>query len=77
MIPLPGPSAILAALVGSGFPAVPFSFLGFVPRRGRERTLCLDRVCVAPETVVIFESPSGSECFFPSWLNDVGKNEWR
>ena len=57
VIPLPGPSAILSALVGSGFPAVPFSFLGFVPRRGRERTLCLDRVCVAPETVVVFESP--------------------
>ena len=57
VVPLPGPSAVLSALVGSGFPAVPFSFLGFVPRKGKERARCLERVAEARETIVLFESP--------------------
>ncbi len=57
VVPLPGPSAVLAALVGSGFPTVPFSFLGFVPRKGTERVQCLERVAAARETVILFESP--------------------
>jgi len=57
VIPIPGPSAILHALVGSGLPTVPFSFLGFVPRKGRERTELLQRISSAEETTVLFESP--------------------
>ena len=57
VVPLPGPSAVLTALVGSGLPVVPFSFLGFVPRKGKERAAFLDRVEQARETVVLFESP--------------------
>ena len=55
--PVPGPSAILAALVGSGLPTLPFSFLGFPPRRGRARTEFLERIRRSAETVVAFESP--------------------
>ena len=57
MVPIPGPSAVLSALVGSGFPTVPFSFLGFVPRKGKERVQCLERVAEARDTIVLFESP--------------------
>jgi len=57
VVPIPGPSAVLHALVGSGLPSVPFAFLGFVPRRGRAREELLDRVCDSDETVVLFESP--------------------
>jgi 16S rRNA (cytidine1402-2'-O)-methyltransferase len=57
VVPIPGASAILAALVGSGLPCVPFSFLGFVPRKGRERGALLERVAGATDTVVLFESP--------------------
>ncbi len=57
VIPVPGPSAALAALVASGFPAVPFQFLGFVPRKGREREAFVERVVEARETTVFFESP--------------------
>lgn len=57
VVPVPGPSAILAALVASGLPTVPFAFLGFVPRKGRERRALLERVADSPETVVLFESP--------------------
>jgi len=57
VIPIPGPSAVMAALVASGLPAIPFAFLGFPPRKGRERADFLSRVRTAPETVVLFESP--------------------
>lgn len=57
VIPIPGPSAVLHALVGSGFPSVPFTFLGFLPRKGRERSEALERIAAARETIVLFESP--------------------
>jgi 16S rRNA (cytidine1402-2'-O)-methyltransferase len=57
VVPLPGPSAVLSALVVSGFPTVPFTFFGFLPRKGRERGELLDRVAASRETVVLFESP--------------------
>ena len=57
VIPIPGPSAVLAALVGSGLPGDRFTFLGFPDRKGRERTRLLQRVAASEESVVLFESP--------------------
>ena len=57
VVPLPGPSAVLAALVSSGLSADRFVFLGFPPRRGSERAELLDRVAGSDETVVLFEAP--------------------
>jgi 16S rRNA (cytidine1402-2'-O)-methyltransferase len=57
VVPVPGPSAVLAALVGSGLPMDRFSFLGFPPRKGKERRALLERVAESPETTVLFESP--------------------
>ncbi len=57
VVPVPGPSAILAALVGSGLPTDRFAFLGFAPRKGGERGALMDRVAHAPETTVLFEAP--------------------
>jgi 16S rRNA (cytidine1402-2'-O)-methyltransferase len=50
---LPGPSAVVTALVASNLPADRWRFEGFLPRRGGE----LERLLTAPETVVAFESP--------------------
>ena len=55
--PVPGPSAILSALIGAGFPTVPFTFHGFVPRKGKLRKAMLEQLAAAPETSVAFESP--------------------
>ena len=44
VVPLPGASAVLAALVASGLPAARWGFEGFLPRRGRERRERLARV---------------------------------
>jgi 16S rRNA (cytidine1402-2'-O)-methyltransferase len=50
---LPGPSAVLSALVASGLPAERWRFVGFLPRKQGE----LEGVFRSPETVVAFESP--------------------
>ncbi|TFH66442.1 MAG: rRNA small subunit methyltransferase 1, partial [Gemmatimonadales bacterium] len=57
IVPIPGASAVLAALAGSGFSGDRFSFLGFPPRKGGERGELMDRVSTSPDTVVLFESP--------------------
>ena len=57
VVPIPGPSAILSALIASGLAAERFVFLGFVPRRGSERRELLARVATSAETSVLFESP--------------------
>ncbi len=57
VVPLPGPSAVLAALVASGLPTERFTFLGFPDRKGKGRARLLERVATSEETVVLFESP--------------------
>lgn len=57
VVPIPGPSAILAALVASGLPSERFCFLGFPERKGGERRALVDRVAGSEETVILFESP--------------------
>jgi 16S rRNA (cytidine1402-2'-O)-methyltransferase len=58
VIPIPGPSAALAALVASGLAAEPFTFFGFLPRSGRARGERLDELGSAAYTAVIYESPA-------------------
>ena len=54
---IPGPSAALAALVVSGLPMDRFSFEGFVPRSGRDRTERLTAVAADVRTSILFEAP--------------------
>jgi 16S rRNA (cytidine1402-2'-O)-methyltransferase len=56
---LPGPSAVLTALVASGLPGERFRYVGFLPRRGTAgKSAELERVLNdAPDTLVAFESP--------------------
>ncbi len=54
---LPGPSAPITALVSSGLPADMVVFLGFLPRKGRERARLLGRISEERSTFVLFESP--------------------
>jgi 16S rRNA (cytidine1402-2'-O)-methyltransferase len=55
--PIPGPSAVLAALSASGLPTEPFTFLGFPPTRLNDRKLWFDRLRGAAGTVIFFEAP--------------------
>jgi len=54
---LPGPSAVLAALVVSGLPVDRFCFEGFIPRKSAERQRYLDALTEERRTMVFFEAP--------------------
>lgn len=55
--PIPGPSAVLCALIGSGLATSAFRFVGFLPRNGQPRIDALATIATTPEPVVFFESP--------------------
>ena len=57
VVPIPGPSAVTAALSVSGMSSGEFHFLGFLPSRRKERVQVLERVATSPHTLVIFEAP--------------------
>jgi 16S rRNA (cytidine1402-2'-O)-methyltransferase len=57
VVPVPGPSAVLAALSASGLWGDRYLFLGFVPRKGRERARLLSRAATEEWSVVLFEAP--------------------
>jgi len=54
---VPGSSAVTTAMAVSGLPADEFLFLGFLPRRIKERQAKLRSVAVFPQTIAIFEAP--------------------
>jgi 16S rRNA (cytidine1402-2'-O)-methyltransferase len=57
VIPIPGASALLAALVASGLGAERFTFYGFLPRKGRERAEMLGELATLRHTAVLYEAP--------------------
>jgi len=58
VVPIPGASALLAALVASGIEAGTFTFLGFPPRKGGSRTEMMEEIAASPRAVVLYESPN-------------------
>jgi 16S rRNA (cytidine1402-2'-O)-methyltransferase len=58
VVAVPGPSAVAAALSVSGIPADRYLFLGFPPRKGKDRRRLLDTVATALWTSVLFEAPN-------------------
>jgi len=61
VVVVPGPSAVIAALVGSGLPTRRFVFEGFLARKGRERGEQLAQIAAEHRTVVLYESPKRTE----------------
>ncbi|MBM4447895.1 MAG: 16S rRNA (cytidine(1402)-2'-O)-methyltransferase [Chloroflexi bacterium] len=57
VIPVPGPSAVITALVASGLPTDRFLYLGFLPRRAAARKQVLESVAQESGTLVILEAP--------------------
>jgi 16S rRNA (cytidine1402-2'-O)-methyltransferase len=74
VVPIPGPSALVAAVSASGLVDGPFLFAGFLPRAGEERRAALGRAVGAGVPVVLFESANRlSETLhdLETWLGDV------
>ena len=57
VVPIPGASALLAGLVGSGIAPEPFTFYGFPPRGGKDRERLLQTLARLEHTAVLYESP--------------------
>ncbi|HEX6533960.1 MAG TPA: 16S rRNA (cytidine(1402)-2'-O)-methyltransferase [Gemmatimonadaceae bacterium] len=57
VVPVPGASALLAALVVSGIDADRFTFYGFLPRKGQGRAALIAEIAALPHTAVLYEAP--------------------
>src|ERR1700728_2586407 len=57
VVPIPGASAFLAALVASGLPTDSFRFRGFLPAKRGERRAALEAIRTSPRTQVFYEAP--------------------
>ncbi len=57
VVPIPGPSAIVTALVISGLPTYRFTYIGFLPRKSGDRQRLLESVAGEPGTIIALETP--------------------
>src|SRR4051812_43267749 len=73
--PIPGPSAILAAISVAGLRDQTFTFLGFPPTRLSERSAWLEQVRTAGRTVVFFESPHRIRATLEDLMRSVGDRD--
>src|SRR5947207_9015056 len=55
--PVPGPSAVIAALTASGLPTEEFHFIGFLPHKSGRRRARLETLSQMEATLVLYESP--------------------
>ena len=57
VVPIPGPTAMICALVASGLPTQRFVFEGFLPTSKKERTIILKEIAAEERTVIFYEAP--------------------
>ena len=57
IVPIPGPSAVIAALSVSGLPTDAFLFRGFLPHKSKKRRDLLEQLQEGRETIILYESP--------------------
>lgn len=74
IVPVPGPSAVTAALSVSGLPADRFTFLGFLPRRGAERRRRLEEASTSRWTVVMFEAATRLNSLLVALVEGCGED---
>jgi 16S rRNA (cytidine1402-2'-O)-methyltransferase len=57
VVPVPGPSALISALIAAGLPTDEFFFAGFVPSRSNARRARLSELRTVPGTLIFYEAP--------------------
>ncbi|MBZ5498794.1 MAG: 16S rRNA (cytidine(1402)-2'-O)-methyltransferase [Acidobacteriia bacterium] len=75
VIPIPGPSAIVAALTGSGLPTDSFFFAGFLPPRRGPRRKRLQEIADIPATLVFYEAPHRLEAALEDMVGILGARQ--
>jgi 16S rRNA (cytidine1402-2'-O)-methyltransferase len=71
--PVPGPSAVLAALSASGLPTEAFTFMGFPPTRANDRKSWFERVKAIRGTIVFFEAPHRLQSTLREIAREIGE----
>jgi 16S rRNA (cytidine1402-2'-O)-methyltransferase len=74
VVPIPGASALLAALVAAGIEAEPFTFFGFLPRTGKDRRERLAQLGPMSHTAVLYEAPGRVERLLKELLESCGSD---
>src|SRR5688572_8784034 len=73
VVPIPGASALLAALVAAGIEPEPFTFFGFLPRSGKERKERLQQLLPLAHAAVLYEAPGRVEKLLNDLLESCGR----
>lgn len=72
IVPLPGPTAAVAALVASGLPTDAFVFAGFLPRKAGERQRALSELQLERRTLIFYEAPHRVRATLTDMLSILG-----
>ena len=72
---LPGPSAVLTALVYSGLDTTKFLFRGFLPRENKDRKAVIDEIKNAKDTIILYEAPHRLISTLEFLLKNLGNRE--
>ena len=75
VVPIPGPSAAITALITSGLPAEEFIYLGFLPRKEKARKEKLSQVARQPYSIIIFEAPHRLAILLSNILDLLGDRQ--
>jgi 16S rRNA (cytidine1402-2'-O)-methyltransferase len=75
VVPIPGASALLAAVVASGLVPGPFAFIGFPPQAGGERRAAFAHLALSPVPTVLYEAPHRLLATLESLLASCGDRE--
>jgi 16S rRNA (cytidine1402-2'-O)-methyltransferase len=75
IVPIPGPSAAVAALVASGLPSDQFVFAGFLPARANARRTRLEEFRAIPATLIFYEAPHRITAALQDALLTLGDRE--
>jgi 16S rRNA (cytidine1402-2'-O)-methyltransferase len=75
VVPLPGPSAAIAALSSSGLPTDQFLFMGFLPRQSQARRAALEAIARLPYTLVLYEAPHRLEKLLADVVSILGDRQ--
>jgi 16S rRNA (cytidine1402-2'-O)-methyltransferase len=75
VVPIPGPTAFVAALVASGLPSDQFFFAGFLPARANARREKLEELKRIPATLVLYEAPHRIAATLKDALDVLGNRQ--
>jgi 16S rRNA (cytidine1402-2'-O)-methyltransferase len=75
VVPIPGPTAFVSALVASGLPSDEFYFAGFLPARANARRAKLEELSAIPATLIFYEAPHRIAVTLRTALDTLGNRD--